>query len=183
MSTDHGFHWSKPQEISGSAPGLCSFGNAFSPPLSFSDCNFDQGSDPVVMPNGDLVVVRDPWGIRPLCIAEEGPLFAAASESVPLSNLGFKGVHSLEPGTLAIVNAKGVRIAMGTDSGITSHGDTLHEQTRMANQGMPAEQCLASATANAADLLGIASTVGTLEPGKLADLIVVADVHHAHALG
>jgi amidophosphoribosyltransferase len=60
--------------------------------------------------DGDLVVVRDPLGIRPLCYAEDGPLFAAASESVPLANLGFKGIRSLEPGTLAIVNQRGVRI-------------------------------------------------------------------------
>jgi len=59
---------------------------------------------------GDLVVARDPLGFRPLCVAEDGPLFAAASESVPLSNLGFKGVRSLEPGTLAVANADGVRI-------------------------------------------------------------------------
>jgi len=58
---------------------------------------------------GDMVVARDPLGIRPLCIAQEGPLWAAASESVPLSNLGFKGVRSLEPGMLAIVNRDGVR--------------------------------------------------------------------------
>ena len=59
---------------------------------------------------GEMVVMRDPLGIRPLCIAENGPLFAAASESVPLANLGFKNVRSLEPGTLAVVNEDGVRI-------------------------------------------------------------------------
>lgn len=59
---------------------------------------------------GDLVVARDPLGFRPLCIAENGPLFAAASESVPLSNLGFKNVRSLEPGTMAIANREGLRI-------------------------------------------------------------------------
>ncbi len=59
---------------------------------------------------GELIVARDPLGIRPLCIAEDGPLFAAASESVPLANLGFTGIRSLEPGTLAIVNEDGVRI-------------------------------------------------------------------------
>ncbi len=58
---------------------------------------------------GDLVVARDPLGIRPLCVAESGPLFAAASESVPLANLGFTGIRSLDPGTLAIVNDEGVR--------------------------------------------------------------------------
>jgi amidophosphoribosyltransferase len=59
---------------------------------------------------GELVVARDPLGIRPLCIAHEGPLFAAASESVPLSNLGFGSVHSLEPGTVAIAGPGGLRI-------------------------------------------------------------------------
>ena len=55
-------------------------------------------------------MVRDPLGFRPLCIAEHGPLFGAASESVPLANLGFRNIRSLEPGTLAVANAKGVRI-------------------------------------------------------------------------
>jgi len=59
---------------------------------------------------GDLVVARDPLGFRPLCIAEHGPLFAAASESVPLSNLGFKNVHSLDPGTLIVANRDGIRV-------------------------------------------------------------------------
>ena len=40
---------------------------------------------------GEMVVLRDPLGIRPLCYAKEGQLFAAASESVALLNLGFHG--------------------------------------------------------------------------------------------
>ncbi|MDR3623246.1 MAG: amidophosphoribosyltransferase [Paludisphaera borealis] len=60
--------------------------------------------------NGELVVARDPLGFRPLCIAQNGPLFAAASESVPLANLGFRDIESLEPGTLAVASASGVRI-------------------------------------------------------------------------
>jgi amidophosphoribosyltransferase len=59
--------------------------------------------------NGELVVARDPVGFRPLCYAEDGPLFAAASESVPLSNLGFTSIRSLEPGCLLVVNNDGVR--------------------------------------------------------------------------
>jgi amidophosphoribosyltransferase len=59
---------------------------------------------------GELVVARDPLGFRPLCIAEDGGLFAAASESVPLSNLGFSGIRSLEPGTLAVAGPDGVRV-------------------------------------------------------------------------
>ncbi|MFQ3649265.1 MAG: amidophosphoribosyltransferase [Gemmataceae bacterium] len=52
---------------------------------------------------GDLVVLRDPTGFRPLCIAQEGPLFAAASESVALLNLGFKETRSLEPGEMVLI--------------------------------------------------------------------------------
>ncbi len=52
---------------------------------------------------GDMVVMRDPKGIRPLCYAQDGPLFAAASESVALSNLGFTDVRSLEPGELIAI--------------------------------------------------------------------------------
>ncbi|MGH7127433.1 MAG: amidophosphoribosyltransferase, partial [Planctomycetaceae bacterium] len=49
---------------------------------------------------GDMFVSRDPLGLRPLCYAIEGPLFAAASESVALANLGFQdeNIQSLPPG-------------------------------------------------------------------------------------
>jgi len=56
-STNHAVTWSKPKEISGVAPGLCFFGNFFDKTQSASACDFDQGSDPVVRPNGDIVVV------------------------------------------------------------------------------------------------------------------------------
>ncbi len=49
---------------------------------------------------GDMVVLRDPLGIRPLCYAVDGGVFAAASESVALQNLGFRDVRSLAPGEL-----------------------------------------------------------------------------------
>ena len=54
---------------------------------------------------GDMFVARDPLGIRPLCYAIDGPLFAAASESVALSNMGFldSQIRSLPPGTAIII--------------------------------------------------------------------------------
>src|SRR5207249_6946046 len=52
---------------------------------------------------GDMAVVRDPKGFRPLCFAEDGPLFAAASESVPLLNLGFENIQTLEPGEMIVI--------------------------------------------------------------------------------
>jgi amidophosphoribosyltransferase len=59
---------------------------------------------------GDLAVVRDPKGFRPLCYAYEHPLFAAASESVPLSNLGFTDIRSLAPGEMALIQDNQFRI-------------------------------------------------------------------------
>jgi amidophosphoribosyltransferase len=58
---------------------------------------------------GDMLIVRDPLGIKPLCYALEGPLFAAASESVALLNLGFaaESIKSLLPGqAITIVDGR-----------------------------------------------------------------------------
>jgi amidophosphoribosyltransferase len=54
---------------------------------------------------GNMLVARDPLGIRPLCYAVDGPLFAAASESVALANLGFpeSSIESLPPGCAVII--------------------------------------------------------------------------------
>jgi amidophosphoribosyltransferase len=52
---------------------------------------------------GDMAVLRDPTGFRPLCYAEDGPLFAAASESVALLNLGFRNIRSMEPGEIIVI--------------------------------------------------------------------------------
>ena len=59
--------------------------------------------------DGDLVVVRDPYGFRPLCYAVKGNLFAVASESIALKNLGFTEaeIHDVEPGTLIHVTRDG----------------------------------------------------------------------------
>jgi hypothetical protein len=56
MSTDHGFTWSTPEQISGANRQLCVLGNALNKRANPNACNFDQGSDPAVLPNGDLVV-------------------------------------------------------------------------------------------------------------------------------
>src|SRR5262249_4577687 len=58
---------------------------------------------------GDMAIVRDPRGIRPLCWAIDGPLFAAASESVPLQNLGFRDVQSLAPGEMIVIQDGQIR--------------------------------------------------------------------------
>jgi hypothetical protein len=56
-STDHAATWSAPMEISGSSQTLCFLGDALDPIADPHKCNLDQGSDPIVRPNGDVVVV------------------------------------------------------------------------------------------------------------------------------
>jgi len=67
----------------------------------------------------------------------------------------------------------GVKIAFGTDSGVSPHGDNAREFVYMVEAGMPAAEALRSATVNAAELLGIADRVGRLAAGYWADVIAV----------
>lgn len=69
--------------------------------------------------------------------------------------------------------AAGVRIAMGTDSGVGPHGRNLEELSLMAAGGMKPAAVLTATTSSAAELLDIANTTGTIAPGKRADLVVV----------
>ncbi len=67
----------------------------------------------------------------------------------------------------------GVKIAMGTDSGVGPHGNNLGELDLMAGLGMTPAAAWHATTASAAELLGIATEFGTLQPGKRADLVLL----------
>jgi imidazolonepropionase-like amidohydrolase len=69
---------------------------------------------------------------------------------------------------------RGVKIAFGTDAGVSKHGRNAQEFRLMVKHGMTPAAAIKAATVNAADLLGLAGEVGTLEPGKRADLIAVS---------
>jgi len=75
--------------------------------------------------------------------------------------------------SLEILYAKGVKIAFGTDAGVSKHGRNADEFELMVKFGMPPVEAIKAATINAADLLGLTAEIGTLEPGKSADLIAV----------
>ncbi len=69
--------------------------------------------------------------------------------------------------------AAGVKVAMGTDSGVTPHGRNLRELALMVEGGMTPMQAIVATTRSAAELMGLERELGTLEPGKRADLVVV----------
>jgi imidazolonepropionase-like amidohydrolase len=68
----------------------------------------------------------------------------------------------------------GVKIAYGTDAGVSKHGRNAEEFELLVKFGMPPVEALKAATVNAADLLGLSNEIGTIEPGKSADIIAVA---------
>lgn len=70
--------------------------------------------------------------------------------------------------------AAGVKVAMGTDSGVTPHGQNLRELDEMVSCGMSPAGALVATTRTAAELLGVEDDRGVIEPGKRADLVIAA---------
>ena len=83
--------------------------------------------------------------------------------------------HAAEASVRAAI-AAGVKIAMGTDAPVYPHGRNLRELELLVEHGMSPTRALHAATGSAAALMGVDRELGTLEPGKRADL-VLADGH------
>jgi imidazolonepropionase-like amidohydrolase len=66
---------------------------------------------------------------------------------------------------------RGVKIAFGTDAGVFPHGENGKEFSYMVEAGMPVMEAIKSATVVNAGILGIVDKVGTIEVGKLADIV------------
>lgn len=76
--------------------------------------------------------------------------------------------------SLKKAHPRGVKIAFGTDAGVSKHGRNADEFELMVKFGMSPAEALKAATINASELLGLSKEVGTIEAGKRADLIAVA---------
>ena len=72
-------------------------------------------------------------------------------------------------------HAAGVKIAFGTDTGVSKHGDNAREFALLVEAGMTPMQAIASSTVVAADHLGQSDKIGSIAPGKAADIIAVAE--------
>jgi imidazolonepropionase-like amidohydrolase len=91
----------------------------------------------------------------------------------PDSVLKLRAVDQRREQVLRKAIAMKVRIAFGTDAGVFVHGRNAEEFAALVEAGMPPADALRAATVNAAELLGVADRLGTLEPGKLADVVAV----------
>ena len=75
--------------------------------------------------------------------------------------------------TFAAAYRSGVKIAFGTDTGVSPHGDNWKEFVYMVEAGMPPMEAIQSATMAGAELIGMADKLGSLEVGKIADIVAV----------
>jgi imidazolonepropionase-like amidohydrolase len=85
-----------------------------------------------------------------------------------------KAVLDIHTASAARAYKAGVTIAMGTDSGVGPHGTNLRELGLLCDIGMSPMEAIVAATRTAARCLGWQDRIGTVEPGKLADLVVAA---------
>jgi imidazolonepropionase-like amidohydrolase len=123
----------------------------------------------------DLMLEHGTW-LVPTLLAPHGLLAAVDSgAAVPAASIR-KAHEVLAAHTDSFARAvdAGVRVAMGTDCPVSPHGTNLRELELMTSlSAMTPAAALVSATASAAQLLGVGDELGSLEPGKRADLVVV----------
>jgi len=111
----------------------------------------------------------------PTLVAPTGVLRAAAAGAqIPEASLAkAREVIEVHRDSFRRAVQAGVKIAMGTDTGVTPHGENLAELALMVEGGMTPHQALVAATRTAAELMGLEAELGTLEPGKRADMVLV----------
>ena len=122
----------------------------------------------------EMMLERSTW-LVPTLLAPQGVLDAEATgAAIPAASLRKAheviGIHRAAVGKAI---AAGVKVAMGTDSGVTPHGQNLRELALMVECGMSPLQAMLATTRNAAELIGVEDDLGTIETGKRADLVVV----------
>jgi len=91
---------------------------------------------------------------------------------LPQSVRKTKEVMADHKASFAQAVASGVRIAMGTDSGVGEHGSNVEELELMVEGGMTPMQAIVASTRTASECIHQSARVGTLEPGKLADVLL-----------
>ncbi|MDP9329849.1 MAG: amidohydrolase family protein [Actinomycetota bacterium] len=122
----------------------------------------------------DLMLEHGTW-LVPTLLAGTGVVAAAeAGASIPEASL-VKARETIDVHRESIRKAieAGVKVAMGTDSGVTPHGENLRELELMTELGMTPEGAIVATTRVAAELMGLEDELGSIEPGKRADLVVV----------
>lgn len=123
----------------------------------------------------EMMLAAGTW-LVPTLVAPHAVLSAANAGSQLPDGVVAKAreVMAAHADAFARAVAAGVKIAMGTDSGVGPHGSNLDELPLMAAGGLTPVQALTATTSSAAELLQVADETGTIMPGKRADIVVLA---------
>jgi len=109
-----------------------------------------------------------PTLLAPLAVLEAGEKGGMPEYGIRKS----REVIEIHSDSIMRAHKAGVKIAMGTDAGVMPHGTNLRELGLMVNIGMTPMQSIVATTKVAAECLGWQDQVGTIEPGKLADIVI-----------
>jgi imidazolonepropionase-like amidohydrolase len=122
----------------------------------------------------ELMLANGTWLVPTLVAPVNVIRAAAAGASLPAAVVRkAEEVAVVHADSVRRAVAAGVRIAMGTDSGVGPHGTNLEELPLMAACGMSPAEVLAATTSSAAELMGLGAELGRLAPGYRADVVVV----------
>jgi imidazolonepropionase-like amidohydrolase len=123
----------------------------------------------------DLMIEKDVYLVPTLVATLAVIEFAKAHPGLLSPMVAAKAIGVIEAHKQSFRRAveAGVKVAMGTDSGVGKHGENARELQLMVENGMTPMQAIVASTATAAQLLHLENQVGTLEVGKLADIVVV----------
>ncbi len=102
-------------------------------------------------------------------LLNEAPKFGLPMENIEKEKM----VGRLQRENFQKAVKAGAKMAFGTDAGVYPHGDNARQFYYMVKFGMTPAQAIRAATSSAADLIGRSADVGTIEPGKFADIIAV----------
>jgi imidazolonepropionase-like amidohydrolase len=121
----------------------------------------------------EMMVEKGTWLVPTLTAGDTTEELANDEKLAPEIREKFKGLGRPEFDAMRLAAEAGVKVAMGTDCPVAPHGWNLNELAHMANNGFTPQQALHAATLSAAELMGWDDRLGTLAPGKIADVVVV----------
>lgn len=122
----------------------------------------------------EMMVERGTWLVPTLTSGDTTEALAEDPKVPEPVREKLRGLGRPELDGFRVAAETGVKVAMGTDCPVAPHGTNLRELQLMAENGFTPQQALVAATSSAAELMGLADELGTLAPGKRAD-VVVAD--------
>lgn len=126
----------------------------------------DEEAIELMLKHGTYLV---PTLLAPIAVLEAGEKGGMPEYGVRKS----REVVEIHAESIARAHKAGVKIAMGTDAGVMPHGTNLRELGLMVNIGMTPMESIVATTKIAAHCLGWEDQVGTIEAGKLADVVLV----------